>query len=521
MRKLVLSYFLICCCSLLYANPFWYNVKEFGAAGDSIQLDTRAIQKTIDHCNAQGGGQVYFPPGKYRSGTIILKDNVTLHISTGATVLASQDVADYMHPMPHTKKSALIFADGAKNIGISGKGTIDGQARREYRDLEAVDKFIGGITENARQSGVEMKMYYIVPPNNFMVLFADCQNVRIENVTMRESSFWTCHLLRCENVQVRGVFIYSDLEKGINADGLDISSCRDVTVSDCVITTGDDAIVLKSRDRARYPCENITVTNCILTSSSTALKLGTETWGDFRHITFNNCVIRDSNRGLSIVVRDGATVEDVLFSNITIETRRRHFNWWGNADPIWLVVTRRRASSELGKIKNVRFENIIAHAQGTSRIEADSAGCLENIQLSDVQIFMEAEDYLDKRADHGFYARYVDGLKLNNFSVRWDREKMEEKWASAVYLDSLENLTIRHFRGNAAYKDKYPAIEIRNGRNVLIDDAAPIKNVDLFIRISGEESDRIILDDIDRGKLARKTLKRKPDVPRNALEIND
>lgn len=85
-------------------------------------------------------------------------------------------------------------------------------------------------------------------------------------------------------------------------------------------------------------CENITVSNCLLTSTSSALKIGTETYADFRYISFANCIIRDTNRGLSIVVRDGATVEYVSFSNIQLETKRKHFNWWRNGDPIWIVV---------------------------------------------------------------------------------------------------------------------------------------------------------------------------------------
>jgi hypothetical protein len=287
--------------------------------------------------------------------------------------------------------------------------------------------------------------------------------VTIEDVSMIESPFWTCHLLNSNHVTISGAYIYSSLESGVNADGIDINACRNVLISGCYITTGDDAIVVKSWSTQKQACENITVTNCVLSSSSTALKIGTESIGDFRHIIFSNCVIRNSNRGLSIVVRDGGSVSDVVFSNITIECNRRHFNWWGNADPIWILLKNRTAASKTGSISNVLFENITAHGRGTSRIESYEGNSIENIRLDNVWFRMSAEDYIDKRADHAFYAKNVKGLELSNVSVTWDEDKTEEKWASALFIENVEDLTIKSFRGRQGLiGSDHPVIHLKN-----------------------------------------------------------
>lgn len=448
----------------------YYNVRDYGAGGNIMELATNAIQKAIDACFEDGGGIVYFPPGDYLSSTIELKDNVTLHIEAGAILYATRDEINYTMEIKDSKFPVLIYAYQAKNIGISGKGTIHGQAQRKYEPLEQVDAFIDTITENARDAGVEMKMYYRIPPHTFMVFFNDCENITIEDVSMIESEFWTCHIINSRRIKIRGVYIYSSLESGVNADGIDINACQDVMISDCIIVTGDDAIALKSWPAQKQTCENITVTNCILSSSSTAIKIGTVTHGDFRHIVFSNIVIRNTNRALSIVVRDGSNVSDVIFSNITIECNRRHFNWWGNADPIWILLKNRRSTSKTGSISNILFENIIAHGRGTSRIESYEGKGIENIRFKNVQFFMTEEDYADKRADHCFYANNVKGLVLDNVTVKWDEKNTEPKWKSALYIKNVDDLTINNFRGRQGLiGSDYPVIHLKNVKDHKID----------------------------------------------------
>ncbi|MFK7922085.1 MAG: glycoside hydrolase family 28 protein [Bacteroidia bacterium] len=514
---------------LIWAQKPYFNVKEHGATGVKADKVTTSLQAAIDAAHAAGGGTVYFPPGDYLSGSLILKSNVTLEIEGGATLWASQDPADYPF-LTTANRPCLIYADSAYNIGIRGKGRIHGQARRTYEDLKKVDRVIRGITENAEASGVEMKMYYKVDPLVRMITLENCVDVTLEDIDLIESCSWTVSFKWCERVYVRGIYLYASLEKGVNADGLDIDGCKDVTISDCVITCGDDAIVLKStlaNNKKYQNCENVTVTNCVLTSTSTGLKIGTETNGDFRHIVFTNCVIRNSNRGLSIVVRDGATVENVIFSNITIETNRKHFNWWGNGDAIYVVLIKRSAKARLGTIRNVLFENIIAHGQGTSKIEGyapDSLHAegrrLENIQLRNVQLFMYAEDYRDKRATHGFEAHHVDGLTVENLEINWAEDRTEPKWGSAAYFYDVNNLRLDGFRGRQGLLTGLsPVIALRNVENAMLKELEAEPGSGVLVSVKGKKTAAVILRDLDPTGQAKEAFRMAAEVDEKAVEV--
>lgn len=507
------SIFLLVALSCRNSAESVVNVTDFGVRGQKSQKVTRQLQKAIDHCYEMGGGRVYFPPGEYLSGTLVLKDNVTLFLEAGSTLYASQDTNDYKNDFIVLKKDdsgksgdgetpVFIYAKNARNIGIQGKGSIHGQAVRTYEDLKQVDGFIAEETRKAREAGVEMKMYYKVPPFVCLVFLEGCEQVTIRDVSLIESTDWTLHFKWCNRVSVDHIYLESSLEAGVNADGIDIDGCSDVVVSNCIITTGDDAIVLKST--MTYPdyrnCENVTVTNCVLTSTSTALKIGTESYGDFRHIAFNNCVIRNSNRGLSIVVRDGGTVENVTFSDITLETDRKHFNWWGNGDPIWLVVKKRFPDSKVGTIRHITFSNILAHGQGTSKLEGYPGHPLENIRLNNVQIHMYPEDFPDKRADDAFYASDVDGLSLQDVYVTWNGEP-EPAWRNAFSFNKVNRLHLDGLQGSIPPSGAGAFIELTAVREALIERCWPDKG--LFLKLNGPENKSVVattnhLNDVTR-----------------------
>jgi hypothetical protein len=274
--------------------------------------------------------------------------------------------------------------------------------------------------------------------------------VLLQEVSILHSPLWSVRLNDCERVHVRGVRIYSDLEKGVNADGIDIVSSRNVTISDSIIETADDAIVLKAiaRDgQPARPTENVTVTNCILTSSSTALMIGTETEADIRHVLFNNCVIRNSNKGFGINVQDGATVSDVVVSNLTIETSRRHWNWWGSAEMCKLVLKKRRPDSRLGAIRDIVIANVTAQPRGTSTITGHVDRPIENLRLSNVSLAMLPENAADKRATHALQLTHVRGLRIRDLSVRWAEQAPEPKWQSALVLRDVAGFSIDGFTG--------------------------------------------------------------------------
>ena len=424
-----------------------YNVKDFGATGNSANA-TQAFRQAIETCSGQGGGVVYVPPGDYTVGTVQLRDHVTLHLEAGATLFLSQNREDFVRG-----GRAMIFAENAENIAVTGRGTLNGLARYDYTEMRDVDGRIAREIELARLAGVDMRRYYRSREamNTYMFIINDSTDFLLEGVSVINSPLWTVRLNDCNRVFVRGVYLYSDLEKGVNADGIDICSCSNVTISNSVIVTADDSICIKSvsrNEKPANPCRNITVTNCVLTSSSTPLKIGTETVEtEISHVLFHNCVIRNSNKGFGIDVLDGATVSDIVFSNLTIETSRRHWNWWGNAEMCKIVLDRRNPSSKLGVIRNVVIDNITADVMGTSKIAGHPDRPLENIRISNVRMTMHPEDYKDKRSTHAFVIDRVQELRIRDLTIRWSEEEAEKKWQSALVLSRVSDFVVDSFSG--------------------------------------------------------------------------
>ncbi|MFI5075904.1 MAG: glycoside hydrolase family 28 protein, partial [Vicinamibacteria bacterium] len=448
-----------------------FDVKAFGASGVRAQNATGACQAAIDACTAARGGTVRVPPGEYSVGTIQLKDNVTLHVEAGATIFLSQD-----NPQFARGRRAMVFAEKASNIGVTGRGTLDGLAQYEFVPMRGVDPEIAEEIAIARAAGVDMRRYYRVGVQAYMLILNDCRNVLLQDISIVHSPLWSVRLNDCDRVHVRGVSIYSDLEKGVNADGIDIVSSRNVTISDSIIETADDAIVLKAiaRDgQPARPTENVTVTNCVLTSSSTALMIGTETEADIRHVLFSNCVIRNSNKGFGINVQDGATVSDVIVSNLTIETSRRHWNWWGSAEMCKFVLKKRTPESRLGVIRDVIVDNVVAQPRGTSTITGHVERPLENIRLSNIDITMLPENAVDKRATDALRLEHVRGARIRDLSVRWAEEASEPKWQSALVARRVSAFEIAGFTGRQGIRGgNHPALlldecqdgDVRNAR---------------------------------------------------------
>jgi len=480
-------------------SPF--DVRNYGATGIRKDNGTKAFRDAIEACTAAGGGTVQVPAGEYTVGTVQLRDNVTLHLEAGATLFASQEKADYVEG-----SRALIFAENAKNIGVTGKGTIDGLARYDYDNVRGADPEIAKVQEIARQAGIEMKRYYRSREamNIFLFVLNDCTNVQLRDVSVINAPLWTVRLNDCDRVRVQGVYIYSDLEKGVNADGIDICSSKNVVISDSIITTADDAIVLKAiarNGKKANVVENVTVTNCILTSSSTPLMVGTETEADIRHVIFSNCVIRNSNKGFGINVQDGAVVSDVIFSNLTIETSRRHWNWWGDSEMCKFVLKKRTDASALGQIRDIFIDNISVKARGTSTITGHAGQPLENIRISNVRLLMEGENAKDKRATDALRIENVKGLNLRDVSVEWNEKETEPTWQSALVLKNVQDFAVDTFSGRQGLLDKdIPGIVLDNSSDGVVRNSCATDGSATFIHVKGDATKDITLGDNRTGK---------------------
>ncbi|AWI10234.1 glycoside hydrolase family 28 protein [Ereboglobus luteus] len=427
-----------------------YDVRDHGAKGDGATLDTAAIQKTIDTCTAEGGGTVWFPAGTYLVGTVHIKDNVTLHLTAGATILGSPNVEDYTEVeklyrqglISGTKGKAtypqrhLIYARDAKNVAIEGAGAIDGNGDSYFSE--------------------DMKSVKLRPTP--MLEFLNSTGVRLENITIRNAPCWTVHVKNCEDVKIRGCSIVNNL-RVINSDGIGIDSSRKVMISDCRIESGDDCIVLKTTkmgDRTP-PVEHVTVTNCVMISSASALKLGTESHGDFRHVYMSNCTITDSRTGIALFVKDGGTMQNIRFSNISITTKRK----WdkGNEWPIIMDINRRQKSSRLGAIRDVLFSDITIYTRGRSIITGHPNSPIENLVFRNIFLSMVGDEDLTKakkisggasgvevEVDYGkipaslILANAKDPV-VDGYNVRWGKGKFQQP-RHVIYGDRLENARI-------------------------------------------------------------------------------
>lgn len=429
------------------------------------ETNGKAVQSAIDACAADGGGVALLPPGRYVSGPLWLKDNVELRLHAGATLVLSPDRADWA---PGVR--ALINAKGAKHIAVTGRGVIDGNAQWEFAPARGQDPEIAEEQEIARRAGVEMKRYYRTGAvQKYLFVLEDSEDVRLEGVTIRNAPLWNVRLQGSNRVWIRGIFIESDLERGVNSDGIDIVSSSNVVIADSIISTADDAICLKTANLAQRgggivrPTENIVVNNCILTSSSTAMMIGTETHADIRHVLFSNIVVRDSNKVFGINVQDGATVSDVRFVNVTFETNRRHWNWWGSAEVMKFVLKKRTPESRLGQIRNITIDGAHGTARGSSLVAGHADRKLENITIANLRVKMLPENKPDKRATDALVFDNIDDLTLRGIEVEWDRDHPEPKWRSALVLRNISNLALQDFRGDAAHPSRpFPAIVREN-----------------------------------------------------------
>lgn len=398
------------------------DIREFGAVGDGTTLCTQSIREAIQEASQpQSTGVVFIPKGVWLSGTIIIPSNITLDIARGGTLLGSKDIEDYppytqnvYNPENHKdiQMHHLLIIEGVENVTIRGGGCIDGNGEAFWDPPSACDFFTAHETRPSPM--IEMR---------------NAKNITLENISIINSSGWTVHTSLSENIRLRGIDIRNNMF-GPNTDGIDITDSKDVFISDCNVIAGDDAIVLKSLGGI---CERIVVTNCITRTRCSALKLGaSESLGIIRQVTMSNCVVYDSSRGISLYCTAGGLFEDVTFSNIVLEAD----NDLALVNPIHIHCSRRirkdKPDRGIGKIRNVRINDILVKSDARILLTNEDGGVLENIFLSN--IFME----YPKQIENEFvWAREVES---NQFSSYCPDARAAQ---ACIVAYNIENLTLR------------------------------------------------------------------------------
>ncbi|WP_343328557.1 glycoside hydrolase family 28 protein [Polaribacter staleyi] len=423
-----------------------YNVLDFGAKGDGVTLDTKAVQQAIDMCSLKGGGKVIIPSGKtVLIGTIYLKDFVTLHIENNAVLLGSPNYTDYTTDThkntyknePHMDR-CLIFAKDAKSIAIEGLGTINGNGHPK------------NFTK--KKGGRPMLMRFL-----------NSNDIHLKDVTLLNPAAWTSAWLYCNEIVVDGIKIISRVNH--NGDGLDFDGCTNVRVANSSFDTSDDSICLQT-SRPDKPCKDIVITNCVFTSKWAAMRIGLASRGDFESITVSNCTFHDiQDSGLKIQMNEGGEMKNMVFSNIVMKNVPR---------PIFMTFCQQRAGvdspEEMLPMKAMHhfiFDNFIIDNQELDKNSVIFLTGMPNhyitdIQLNNIQMTVSGggtnedatktaiKEYTLETLGNwwpefskvgtlpasGIFARHINGLYISNFHLKTIND---DKRAAIVFDDVLNS----------------------------------------------------------------------------------
>lgn len=470
--------------SLIRLNAKEYNILDFGAVVG--QLSTISVQKAVDACFNEGGGHVVVPTGTFITGTIFLKSNVDLFLESGAVLLGSKNLEDYSR---EGRSPGIIYCEDAINVSISGQGTIDGNGDSFY------DFSKNHVYDEFDKSRIRQRENYM-PDGTFFtdgpvkrlrtpgmtVVFFHCTNVSLTGITLKDTPIWSTRFGFCDGVLIDGISIRNNVLVP-NSDGIHCTVSRNIRISNCNITAGDDCIVLtgfpkdeetpgyNTAEQDKHPYgnktvygENMVVTNCVLKSASAGIRIG---YGQhpIRRCVFSNIVIHDSHRGIGIFAHDASTIEDLIFSGIIIETRLFNGQWWGHGEPIHLSSISRFEGQPSGIIRNVQFNNINAIGEQGILVFGQEESPMENISFSDVQLRMRkgketmeyggnfdlrpAADRTMRMFEHdipGLYAQYVKGLTISRFQMSWGND-LPEYFTHGIECENVSGLLIEDFVG--------------------------------------------------------------------------
>ena len=414
---------------------------------------TAAIQKAIDQIADAGGGTLTIPPGTYLTGMIRLRDQVELHLCRGAVLKASPHLEDHLpaiesagngdHWHKTQKSFHLIVAQGCRDIALTGPGRLDGNGTAWYDPVEPGAAWPLARDQDWKRMGA-------------MVLISECQNVLLRDLQLGNVCNWTLHLHESDHVRVRDLLIQNPAQAP-NSDGIDITGCHNVSVSGCHIDTGDDAICLKTLPDGRS-CENIAVTHCVLRTHCVALKLGAgESFQDMRNVVFTDCTVSGSHRVVGLYSLEGAVIENVIVANLTFDTRAPLMF----TRPIHIDLRRKRESSKIGAIRNIRISGLMGESNGRSLLTAEPGAVLEDIHLKDLFVRIPCFDdpapcgkdnggsqfsnrTPDARVERAaFVIENARNLVMDNIRIQWPREgDLPEKW---MFPSKLANGTHRQF----------------------------------------------------------------------------
>lgn len=488
---------LLCCflTSSVTAQSY-YNVTKYGARNDSSKIATSAIKKAIDAASKAGGGTVYFPAGKYLTGAIHLKSNITIYIDAGAELHFSDNFDDYL-PMVKsryegvdvTSFSPLFYAYKAENIAIKGRGIIDGHGKKWW-------DFVEGYKADQPRSKwqlmfdelnkdillpdepKQMKRGFLRPP---FIQTMYCKNVQIDGITIRNSPFWTVNPQFSENVTINGVTIFNPDSFAPNTDGINPESCNNVHISNCHISVGDDCITIKSgKDKPgrakNVPAENYTITNCTMLSGHGGVVIGSEMSGGVRKIAISNCVFDGTDRGIRIKSARGrgGVVEEIRVDNIVMK------NIKDQAIVLDLQYARTNpepVSERTPVFRNIHFSNIT----GSQINEACFINGLAEMPVENITF-----NNINMNAKTGFNIKEANRIEFHNVQINTET-------GPSIKAENVKMLEIDGVKSFKPHRGM-PILDFINVQDAFVYDSFSPAGTDIYLRLEGEKTKNITLD---------------------------
>ncbi len=494
-RFLILAIFMATLISATAHSQEYYNVLKYGAKRDSSAIATKAIEAAIAAASKAGGGTIYFPAGKYLTGPIHLRSNITILIDAGAILHFTDDFDAYLPMVPSRWEgtniinfSPLFYAYKAENITITGRGTIDGHGKKWWLKHFAVNdtksptkaapdkwqqEFIRSNPNLPKpEQSSSLDNHFLRPP---FIQPMYCKNVRVEGITIQNSPFWTVNPEFCENVTIDGVTINNPHSP--NTDGINPESCRYVHISNCHISVGDDCITIKSgKDsdgRAQAaPAENYTITNCTMLAGHGGVVIGSEMSGGVKKIVISNCVFDGTDRGIRIKSARGrgGVVEEIRVDNIVMKNiKEQAFVMdlqYSRTDPT-------PVSEKTPIFRNFHFSNITAQTKEAIFINGLAEMPVENITFSDIQF----------DAETGANIKEAKNIEFHN--VRINTQK-----GSAIKTENVKGLEIDGVKTLTPISNT-PVVALNNTEDVFIHNCSPILGTDIFLQLKGAQTKQI------------------------------
>jgi polygalacturonase len=389
-----------------------FVVTDYGAVYDSLIVQTDAIQKTINEAAKQGGGVVVIPKGVFLSGALFFKPNTHLYVSEGAVLKGSDDITDY--PMMPSRMEgqnlnyfpALVNAYGVNGFTVSGRGTINGNGLKFWK------AFWDRRKENPNCTNLEVSR-----PR--LIFIWNCNDVRLQDVRLVNSGFWTSHFYKCSNVKLIDLYIFSPVEpvKAPSTDAVDIDACSNFLIKGCYMSVNDDAIALKGgkgpwadRDTSNGLNKNIIIENCEFGFCHSALTFGSESVHD-RNVLMRNCTVEGAMKLLWLKLRPDTphkyefiTIENVkgmVCSFIYAKPWKQFFDLKGRKDLL------------LSLCESITLRNISLKCDVFFDVEITENDHLSNFTFENISIDAVNSSF-NKNSIQGLTLK---GVKVNNLAI--------------------------------------------------------------------------------------------------------